>query len=102
PLWIFFLPTNIWDAAMHDLVIQGLYQALGPSIIAVVCFNIAITRLDGTVTAAFVAFVPAMAALLAIPILGEWPTIIAWFGIASVTIGMILSAFNPKRSEIEA
>jgi drug/metabolite transporter (DMT)-like permease len=38
--------------------------------------------------AAFVALTPAMTALLAIPILGEWPSAVDWMAIGLISLGV--------------
>jgi len=45
--------------------------------------------------AAFVALVPDIAALMAIPTLGEWPTSIDWLAIGMITAGVYLASGAP-------
>jgi hypothetical protein len=42
--------------------------------------------------AAFVALTPAMTALLAIPILGEWPSAVDWMAVDLISLGVYTSA----------
>ncbi|MCP5367572.1 MAG: DMT family transporter [Hyphomicrobiales bacterium] len=90
PLWYFFLPSTMAQADMGDIVLQGLFQGLGPSFAAVIAFALAIRNLGPTPTAGISALVPAAATLLAIPVLGEWPSPVQWAGVAVVSVGLAL------------
>ncbi len=90
PIWYFALPSGLAETALDDIVFQAAFQGLGPGFIAVILFTLAAYHLGGTATAGFSAAVPAGAAVLAIPVLGEVPTPLEWFGIGLVTLGLII------------
>lgn len=90
PVWYFLLPSTISTAPVEIIVLHGLFQGLGPGFLAVILFALAATHLGPTPTAGFSASVPASAALLAIPVLGEVPGPLEWTGIAIVTLGLVL------------
>jgi len=92
PLYLAFLPKGMATAAWSEILLQGAYQGLGPSILGVVCFTTAIRTIGTAPTAAMMALVPGMAALIAIPVLGEWPSGLAWTGLVLATAGILLSA----------
>lgn len=92
PLYLFFLPKAIDRAGWDEILLQGLYQGLGPSLLGVVLFTAALRAIGSMRTAAVMAGVPAVAALLAIPVLGEWPSPQAWLGLALTTGGILLTA----------
>jgi len=92
PLYITYLPKALSDASWAQILLQGAYQGLGPSILGVLCFTTAIRRIGTSSTAAMMALVPGMAALLAIPVLGEWPSALAWGGLLLATGGILLAA----------
>lgn len=96
PIWLLFLPSGLADAGLSNIVFQAAYQGLGPGFVAVILFALAATHLGPTATAGFSAAVPASAAVLAIPVLGETPGLQEWIGIGIVTIG--LSLLIVKRS----
>ena len=52
----------------------------------------AIPSIGPAPTAAMMAMVPGMAALIAIPVLGEWPSAFAWTGLILATGGILLAA----------
>ena len=92
PLYLAFLPKEVSAAPWSEILLQGLYQGLGPSVLAVLCFTTAIRSIGPAPTAAMMAMVPGMAALMAIPVLGEWPSGLAWTGLFLTTGGIVLAA----------
>jgi drug/metabolite transporter (DMT)-like permease len=94
------LAGAIADGRSHEVVAQAVLQGGLSGIIAVVLYGISIRSLGASRAAAFVALVPCGAALLAIPLLGEWPGILASAGIAAATIGVALGsgAFDRAKS----
>jgi len=90
PVYLAFLPGAIDKAPWSEIVLQGLYQGLFPSILGVLFFTMAIRSIGPTSTAAVMSGVPGIATLMAIPILGEWPSGLAWTGLAVVTAGILL------------
>ncbi|WP_282610726.1 DMT family transporter [Pelagibius sp. Alg239-R121] len=98
PFYLLFLPKGIAAAPWSEILLQGAYQGLGPSVIAVLCFTTAVRSIGTSSTAAMMAMVPGMAALLAIPLLGEWPSFFAWTGLVLATGGILLAAgWRPGR-----
>jgi drug/metabolite transporter (DMT)-like permease len=76
---------------VHEIVFQAVLQGVLSGIVALVAFNTGIDRLGASKGAAFVALVPVVATLLAIPILGEWPDLAAIVGVGA-TIGVLLAS----------
>lgn len=95
PLW-FLLPSRVAEAPWSEILLQMLYQGLGPSLIAVPLFVLALRNLGATGTAALMAGVPAVSAVIAIPALGEVPSLWEWLGIAVVTAGILLTVKPAK------
>ncbi|MEM7224618.1 MAG: DMT family transporter [Pseudomonadota bacterium] len=92
PLYLAVLPKNLSSASWSEIALQGIYQGLGPSVLAVLFFTTAIRSIGPSPTAAMMAMVPGMAALMAIPLLGEWPSAVAWIGLILATGGILLAA----------
>jgi drug/metabolite transporter (DMT)-like permease len=90
PIWYFFLPSGLAETELSMIVFQALFQGLGPGFLAVILFAVAALHLGATPTSGFAAAVPASASLLAMPVLGEYPTSIEWVGIAVVSLGLAL------------
>ncbi len=99
PIWAIFLPSGLAEAEPADIAIQAIFQGLGPGFLAVLLFATASIHLGSTATAGFAASVPAGAAILAMPVLGELPTPLEWTGIITVTLGLALSLLPGKRKK---
>jgi drug/metabolite transporter (DMT)-like permease len=96
PLWP-FLPSRFSEAPWSEILLQMLYQGLGPSLIAVPLFVLALRHLGATPTAALMAGVPAISALVAVPALGELPHLWEWAGMAVVTAGILLTLKRSRK-----
>lgn len=92
PLYIVFLPKALAEASWSEILLQGAYQGLGPGLLGLLWFAAAIRSIGTSPTAAMMAMVPGMAALLGIPVLGEWPSGLAWIGLILTTGGILLAA----------
>jgi drug/metabolite transporter (DMT)-like permease len=77
---------------VHEIVFQAVLQGVLSGIIALVAFNTGIERLGASKGAAFVALVPVVATLLAIPILGEWPDLASIAGVVATSLGVLLAS----------
>jgi drug/metabolite transporter (DMT)-like permease len=95
-----------WRAGLGpDLLVQAVVQGVLSGVVAILLYGTAIARLGASRGSAFVALVPGLSALLAIPLLGEWPEPAAMIGIVATTLGVALSSgvfsgwtFGPRRS----
>lgn len=92
PIYLLWLPKGVDQVPMSMLLLQGLYQGLGPTIIAMLLFLRAVAILGAERTGALVALVPVMAGLGAVPMLGEPLT--GWLvaGLLLVSGGAFISA----------
>jgi drug/metabolite transporter (DMT)-like permease len=84
--------AHAFDAPLRDLAFQAVFQGVVVSILALFFFGKGITLLGASAGAAFSALTPALAALLAIPILGEVPDSKDWFAILAVSAGVFLAS----------
>jgi len=99
---IFYLPiyavvagARLLDVPIGDIVFQGLYQGVITMVISLFLYGRAISLLGASSGAAFGALGPAMAALIAIPALGEWPTRADWIAIMLISAGVYLAGGGP-------
>jgi len=90
PIWYFWLPSTLETADIKDIVIQALFQGLGPGFLAIIMMTHAVHTLGPTLTTGFAAWVPTVAAIMAIPVLGELLSPLEWVGILTVTAGLSL------------
>ncbi len=95
PLYLIFIDNRLLEVSLTDLVGQAFYQGVVTAIVSLALFGRSIMLLGASKAAAFVALVPVMAALMAIPALGEWPTSIDWLAIGMITAGVYLASGAP-------
>jgi drug/metabolite transporter (DMT)-like permease len=91
PIWLFWLDSNLAAAPRSEILLQGAYQGLVPSVLGISCLNIAIRHIGPRATSVFLSSVPIVAALAAMPILNEMPGLPAWIGMITVTLGILLA-----------
>ncbi|MEM7743344.1 MAG: DMT family transporter [Pseudomonadota bacterium] len=91
PIWWTALPSTMAEADWEIVLAQLAFQGLGPGFLALIMFAMVAYHLGPTPTAAISATVPATAALLAVPVLGEIPTGFEWAGIVTVSLGLALA-----------
>ena len=78
--------------AHNDIIIQVLIQGIGSGIVALILYNVGIARLGASRAAAFVALVPALATVIAIPLLKEIPDAASIFGVVTTGAGVLLAS----------
>ncbi len=71
PIYILFCPKGIFDVTLGMIALQGLYQGIGPTILAMLLFLRAVSILGAERTGALTALVPIMAGIAAVPLLDE-------------------------------
>jgi len=95
PVYLFAAGASLAKAPWSDIALQAFVQGLLTAIISLVFYGRAVSILGASSGAAFAALVPAMTALMAIPILGEWPTTIDWMAIISISVGVYVVSGGP-------
>lgn len=96
PLYFMLHGTRLAHLPIHELGLQALFQGVLVTIVSLVLYGRAITVLGASRGAAFGALVPGLSALLAIPLLGEWPTVADWIAIVLVSCGVYLASRGPS------
>jgi drug/metabolite transporter (DMT)-like permease len=91
PIWLLWLDSNLTSAPAAEIILQGAYQGLVPSVVGISCLNIAVRHIGPRATSALVSSVPVVAALAAIPVLNELPGLPAWIGMITVSFGILLA-----------
>jgi drug/metabolite transporter (DMT)-like permease len=79
-------------AARFELALHAFFQGVVVTIGSLLLYGHAVGTLGASEGAAFGALVPALSALLAIPLLGEWPTPADWIAIMLVSFGVYLAS----------
>lgn len=97
PVYLLMCPKGLDQVPTSMLVLQALYQGIGPTIVAMVLFLKAVSILGAERTGALVALVPVLAGLGAVPLLDEplTPWLVA--GLALVSGGAWLASRPARR-----
>jgi drug/metabolite transporter (DMT)-like permease len=95
PLYAAFIEDGLFKAPVTDLVIQALYQGVLTAAVSLALYGRAVSILGASRAAAFIALGPIMAALMAIPALGEWPSRTDWIAIILIATGVYFSSGGP-------
>ncbi|WP_193182331.1 DMT family transporter [Nisaea sediminum] len=77
---------------LEQVVVQGILSA----VVALFAFARAVHHLGPGRAAVFPALAPSMAILIAIPVVGEFPTALQWAGLAVATLGLLISLRRPS------
>jgi drug/metabolite transporter (DMT)-like permease len=88
--------SRLANAGVGMLLLQLTAQGLGAGLVAVLAFSRAVAILGSGRAAFFGALVPGAASLLAIPVLGEIPTVLQVLGLLAVVSGLLV-AFGAVR-----
>jgi len=86
------VPRGTVGASLGSIVFEVIFQGVLMSIVSLIAFNRAIAVLGASRGAVFASLVPALAALLAVPVLGERPNLIECGGIVLVSLGVFLGS----------
>jgi drug/metabolite transporter (DMT)-like permease len=95
PGYLFTGVASLANAPWGDIALQALVQGVLTAIVSLVLYGRAVNILGASSGAAFAALSPAMTAIMAIPILGEWPTTADWIAIASISAGVYVVTGGP-------
>ncbi|MBZ0123274.1 MAG: DMT family transporter [Roseovarius sp.] len=95
PPYAMMAGAGIFDAPPSAIALQALMQGLLTAVFSYVVYGLAVSILGASSGAAFAASCPAMTALMAIPILGEWPSSVDWAAITLISVGVYVVSGGP-------
>jgi drug/metabolite transporter (DMT)-like permease len=95
PFYLALKGTHLAQIPLADVVLQAIFQGLLVTVVSLVLYGRAIALIGASGGAAFGALVPALSALMAIPLLGEWPSRSDWVGIGLISSGVYLASGGP-------
>jgi drug/metabolite transporter (DMT)-like permease len=95
PVYAIIFGTSLFKAPWHDLVLQAFVHGLLVAVISFFCIGRAVSILGASNGSAFAALAPAITAILAIPILGEWPATSDWIAMLLISGGVYIASGAP-------
>ena len=95
PVYATIAGATLFKAPLFDVALQAVVQGVLTAIVALLLYGRMVAILGATSGAAFVALTPAMTAVLAIPVLDEWPSTTDWMAIALISLGVYLVSGGP-------
>ena len=95
PFYFGIRGLHLAQVAVADLAIQVIFQGIVVTIISLVLYCRAVLILGASRGSAFGGLVPALSAVLAIPLTGERPTASGWVGIVLISAGVYLASGGP-------
>jgi len=92
PIYALFLPKQLAAAPLSMIAIQCFFQGIVATILAMLAYLKAISLLGAERAAAFLALVPIVTGLVAVPLLGETLTIWLLSGLIFVSLGSFIAS----------
>ena len=85
----------LFDAPWNDLALQAFVHGILAAVVALVCIGRAVSLLGASNGSAFAALAPAITAIFAIPVLGEWPATSDWIAMLLISGGVYIASGGP-------
>jgi drug/metabolite transporter (DMT)-like permease len=95
PVYAAVSGASLFNAPWRDIALQALVQGLLTTVVSQWCFGRAVNILGASDGSAFSALCPPMTALVAIPLLGEWPATRDWIAILLISGGVYVASGGP-------
>ena len=95
PIYLILHGPRFAQLTLVEIMVQAAFQGVMVTIVGLLLYGRAVAVLGASGGAAFGALVPALSALLAIPLLGEWPSGIDWAAIVLISAGVYLASGGP-------
>ncbi len=90
PVYLLFLPKQIMTAPLLEILWQGVFQGVFALVVSMWLYTHVVRVFGPSRTTMFTALCPGLAALIAVPVLGEPLSALILLGLAAVTAGMVL------------
>jgi drug/metabolite transporter (DMT)-like permease len=101
PCYIAFAPDKLAGMAPADMLWLGVFQGLLATVASMWAFSRVVAIFGPVKTTMITALAPVLAALAAIPILGEAVTPLIACGLAAVTLGMVIGVGGPGSPAVQ-
>jgi drug/metabolite transporter (DMT)-like permease len=96
PFYLAAHHAHLAQLTLTQFAIQAFFQGILVTIVALALYGRAVAILGASEAAAWGALVPALSALFAIPVLGEWPSRTEWLAIILISAGVYLASGGPR------
>lgn len=96
PIYALSGVSRLGRAPWLEVALQAFYQGVLVSGVSIIAYNRAIALIGSGAAAAVVSLVPVAATVLAIPILGETPTVFTAAAVTVIAAGALLAARAPS------
>jgi drug/metabolite transporter (DMT)-like permease len=98
PVYLAMYGTRLAHIPLANITVQAMFQGVLVTIVSLLLYGRAIAILGASAGAAFGALVPALSALIAIPLLREWPSDSDWVGFVLISTGVYMTSGGPLPS----
>ena len=95
PVYAIISGTSLFNAPWRDLALQAFVHGLLVAVISFLFIGRAVSILGASNGSAFAALAPAITAILAVPILGEWPATSDWIAMLLISGGVYIASGAP-------
>ena len=102
PVYLYLYGSTLASAPVGGMATQGIVQGVLAGIVALFFFGESVRRLGAARAAVLGSFAPVLGALLAMPLLGEYPSRLAWIAIVAVSVGVVLASGGLSRGSAVA
>lgn len=92
PAYLFLGLSRFSLASPGEIALQAIYQGVLMSGVALITYNRAVSLLGSAAATAIIALLPAVASILAIPVLGETPSPAECVSIVIIVLGVLLAS----------
>lgn len=89
PIYLLFLPSHLHEASWSAIELQAGYQGVLVVIVAMIFFTQAVASLGAVKVGTYLAIVPALASVAAVPLLGESLSLANGIGLVLVASGAL-------------
>lgn len=98
PFYFVFFYQGFDTVPMREIIMHAVFQGVFNSIVAISLFTYALKQLDTQHVALFYPLIPILTTLFAIPLLGEYPSIMQCVGIFIVVLSMYFVVTNKQKN----
>jgi drug/metabolite transporter (DMT)-like permease len=99
PLWLLLLPSSVSTAPMQDILVQAVILGVWGAVLGGYAQAYAARAIGPTRQGAIMSGGPALATLIAIPVLAEYPSLLAVLGIVVVAAGVLATVLSGLRAD---